>query len=127
MFSCSVGIFAEDGNTQATHPINVIPAPTSYKPAEGNFLMKGRIKLVGNIKRKDRKFIQAQLFSSFPDLVVAKEGLRTLHLRLTDGQKLRNDAANDKLLQSYRLHVGEQRSEERRVGKECRSRWSPHH
>src|SRR3712207_9308728 len=100
MFSCSVGIFAEDGNTQATHPINVIPAPTSYKPAEGNFLMKGRIKLVGNIKRKDRKFIQAQLLSSFPDLVVAKEGLRTLHLRLTGGQ----------------------RSEERRVGKECRSR-----
>src|SRR3712207_9551506 len=73
------------------------------KPAEGNFLMKGRIKLVGNIKRKDRKFIQAQLLSSFPDLVVAKEGLRTLHLRLTGGQKLRNDAANDKLLQSYQI------------------------
>lgn len=108
MFSCSVGLFAEDRNMQATHPINVIPAPTSYKPMEGKFLMKGRIKLVGNIKRKDRKFIQAQLLSSFPDLVVAKEGIRTLHLRLTTERKTRNDAANDKLLQSYRLHVGEQ-------------------
>ena len=25
------------------------------------------------------------------------------------------------------LHLSEQRSEERRVGKECRSRWSPYH
>src|SRR5437588_5795343 len=25
------------------------------------------------------------------------------------------------------LHLGEMRSEERRVGKECRSRWSPDH
>ena len=24
-------------------------------------------------------------------------------------------------------HAGERRSEERRVGKECRSRWSPYH
>ena len=27
----------------------------------------------------------------------------------------------------FRLKVGEKRSEERRVGKECRSRWSPYH
>ena len=26
-----------------------------------------------------------------------------------------------------RLHGGDPRSEERRVGKECRSRWSPYH
>ena len=25
------------------------------------------------------------------------------------------------------LYIGESRSEERRVGKECRSRWSPYH
>jgi len=25
------------------------------------------------------------------------------------------------------VQVGEERSEERRVGKECRSRWSPYH
>ena len=31
----------------------------------------------------------------------------------------------DALLQMYRS--GEMRSEERRVGKECRSRWSPYH
>src|SRR2546425_12689310 len=30
-------------------------------------------------------------------------------------------------LLGQRTGVGEQRSEERRVGKECRSRWSPYH
>ena len=31
------------------------------------------------------------------------------------------------LLAAMRLGLGYQRSEERRVGKECRSRWSPYH
>src|SRR5256885_13247101 len=31
------------------------------------------------------------------------------------------------LLRSRRRGLGPQRSEERRVGKECRSRWSPYH
>ena len=29
--------------------------------------------------------------------------------------------------QIVHAHIGELRSEERRVGKECRSRWSPYH
>src|SRR5256885_3778587 len=32
-----------------------------------------------------------------------------------------------KLLEKLRSLVADQRSEERRVGKECRSRWSPYH
>src|ERR1051326_636086 len=31
------------------------------------------------------------------------------------------------LVSEVALLVGQKRSEERRVGKECRSRWSPHH
>ena len=31
------------------------------------------------------------------------------------------------LRQSGRVAIGKARSEERRVGKECRSRWSPYH
>src|SRR5439155_18488993 len=30
-------------------------------------------------------------------------------------------------LQTLQINVGRKRSEERRVGKECRSRWSPYH
>ena len=32
-----------------------------------------------------------------------------------------------KILESETMEMGEYRSEERRVGKECRSRWSPYH
>ena len=42
-------------------------------------------------------------------------------IRRSDGGRVRNPR-----LRSYRLCDGD-RSEERRVGKECRSRWSPYH
>ena len=37
---------------------------------------------------------------------------------------------NDYMAMNYRMEIiedREERSEERRVGKECRSRWSPYH
>src|SRR5256885_16468986 len=38
------------------------------------------------------------------------------------------DSLSAKFLRQFRcLPVGRERSEERRVGKECRSRWSPYH
>ena len=42
---------------------------------------------------------------------------------------LKSDMDNDDLTNSlaYKLHNLFSRSEERRVGKECRSRWSPDH
>src|SRR2546426_11594041 len=49
------------------------------------------------------------------------------------GERLDGDARDvvERLLRGRRdpggLGVGAQRSEERRVGKECRSRWSPYH
>src|SRR5258708_24591931 len=38
-----------------------------------------------------------------------------------------NDAAQSGAFMVPREHQREERSEERRVGKECRSRWSPYH
>ena len=35
--------------------------------------------------------------------------------------------AKNELAKKYGVSTGEPRSEERRVGKECRSRWSPYH
>ena len=37
------------------------------------------------------------------------------------------DSDNDRSFNMLRDFVGNIRSEERRVGKECRSRWSPYH
>ena len=39
----------------------------------------------------------------------------------------KNPFANDKLDRLHIASVLTDRSEERRVGKECRSRWSPYH
>src|SRR3712207_9260548 len=48
-----------------------------------------------------------------PPSIVSEEEMRKRYLILGEGHKARQYLAN--------------RSEERRVGKECRSRWSPYH
>src|SRR2546426_3304977 len=50
---------------------------------------------------------------------VAGTGARITHTRKT--------TPGLRALESYAVIVGGGRSEERRVGKECRSRWSPYH
>ena len=44
-----------------------------------------------------------------------------------DGQSINEAAFCREFLASHKLLYTENRSEERRVGKECRSRWSPYH
>src|SRR3712207_8857027 len=51
---------------------------------------------------------------------------RTDRLRLT-GKGACSMADGCKLVYGFSEGSGEMRSEERRVGKECRSRWSPYH
>ena len=46
----------------------------------------------------------------------------------TRAERMANDDPRPSLEERYRNHDGYvERSEERRVGKECRSRWSPYH
>src|SRR5256886_14332205 len=48
--------------------------------------------------------------------------------RSPDGRPGPQSAVRDDLEEEHRGHLsGRDRSEERRVGKECRSRWSPYH
>ena len=59
---------------------------------------------------------------------VSNENLRTiekyaLFRHLIDSTGIVDEAVLDKL----KLNIRSLRSEERRVGKECRSRWSPYH
>src|SRR5256885_17038365 len=72
--------------------------------------------------------ISAALAALLGDVAANRRPTRAVTLaeaRLSDGQVLR--AAND-LFIGPRSHTSAlYRSEERRVGKECRSRWSPYH
>ena len=56
--------------------------------------------------------------------------LKKNYLKIINSENFRKDF--EKLLNEYvgrptPLYFAERRSEERRVGKECRSRWSPYH
>src|SRR5574337_1969190 len=55
-------------------------------------------------------------------------GLSEFFLYANDDMFFLNDVAvSDFLLEHGKMRIGFKRSEERRVGKECRSRWSPYH
>src|SRR6266540_1172543 len=60
---------------------------------------------------------------------VRRRSVEADDLALTiDRQEPVADAAEDSVLRGlHRLDLASVRSEERRVGKECRSRWSPYH
>src|SRR3712207_9418984 len=80
--------------------------------------------------------IQASRSPALHEREGAEHGLRTIY-RLIDLEVLRlgTDALPEIVTAAQRLgfaglnvtHPCKQRSEERRVGKECRSRWSPYH
>ena len=53
-----------------------------------------------------------------------KQGLKQKQIGLVKGINIRNSMLNNS---SVIVHTDKIRSEERRVGKECRSRWSPYH
>ena len=52
-----------------------------------------------------------------------KNTLEVINSRITEAEEWMSDL-EDKIVE---ITTAEQRSEERRVGKECRSRWSPYH
>src|SRR2546426_3408631 len=65
------------------------------------------------------------------DLIIHADDLWFAHIASMDDQ-VRPLQCVQRLIPQYTVSVGDQpdgceRSEERRVGKECRSRWSPYH
>src|SRR2546425_10430206 len=76
-------------------------------------------------------FIADMSTPSAPRITLARQGIlvsespETLHLHLNDGATHETDPTAP---EKYQISTFQQtRSEERRVGKECRSRWSPYH
>src|SRR5260370_4494842 len=64
--------------------------------------------------------VRIQLVASVPDLIQPLEVGRKLNSMLNE----QNESSS---IESHRSTDLDKRSEERRVGKECRSRWSPYH
>ena len=50
------------------------------------------------------------------------------YIRAIERQQIREDIPQVRVADNVKVHYRiKERSEERRVGKECRSRWSPYH
>src|SRR2546429_805339 len=65
-----------------------------------------------------------------PTTIAPQSGLRCPHRRRAETQRSIAKAASDSFVplpSLTRTATRQRRSEERRVGKECRSRWSPYH
>ena len=105
----------------------------SHNPPDYNGfkMMLGGNTLAGESIQELRGIIQAQDFvsgspqGSVRSLGVADEYIQHIagHIRLKRPLKIAVDAGNG----VAGAFAGLTRSEERRVGKECRSRWSPYH
>src|SRR5256885_16746545 len=65
------------------------------------------------------------LHAVLPGAVGARQAL--LHGVAVDAQDLVDDVRHGLVLEDAKVAAARGRSEERRVGKECRSRWSPYH
>jgi len=74
----------------------------------------------------DQPNVTAQALREPDDLALPLDVWSELHLKPPSGQPLQHDGVAYQRLSSH-PGLRWQRSEERRVGKECRSRWSPYH
>ena len=69
-----------------------------------------------------------EIITIFPDLVEAAASYGVVGRARNDAYFLRCWNPRDYTFDNYRrIDDRAERSEERRVGKECRSRWSPYH
>ena len=66
-------------------------------------------------------------YRNIPGLIEGIEGLASLEFNKEQAQRMRLIVTNMQILDSQVVNAEFYRSEERRGGKECRSRWSPYH
>src|SRR5260370_591553 len=103
----------------------MLPWPNGRDPSNADPPVDGQ--LLREMARREDWIAQNHMGS----VVLVKPGIlrtalfRAGHLGL--GLVLRTIATNGYLGSMRTVHFAHWRSEERRVGKECRSRWSPYH
>jgi len=76
----------------------------------------------------DEVIVPAPYWVSYPDMVRLADGEPVIAIgREEDGFKLKPETLAAAITPKTKWLMFNSRSEERRVGKECRSRWSPYH
>src|SRR2546425_12560117 len=73
-------------------------------------------------------YIGARLFDSSPEAIIRRLGRRDANTHSDEFRVLLDSYHDRRTAFEFIVNAaGVKRSEERRVGKECRSRWSPYH
>ena len=123
--------------------INVIPTHRKIPDISLSYISKDNIKLGTIIDVPIKKSLEQSLVISNQNVKDEKSYIKSLPWKLLQIEKSKdNFILQDKVLDSInkyadyamispdviiRAVLAKSRSEERRVGKECRSRWSPYH
>ena len=104
-------------------------------PTSGDYYLADRE--VGHLKEKERTQVRKgnigfvfQSFNLIDELNVFENvelPLTYLKVKASERKQMVNDILKRMNISHRANHFPQQRSEERRVGKECRSRWSPYH
>src|SRR3989449_11711808 len=98
--------------------------------------MVERMNLIGKTQRdlgvefRLRGFIKAELFTDQQAEAMYQAGFRWILIGFESGHERILTNIHKKAAQADNtraMEIAKRRSEERRVGKECRSRWSPYH
>ena len=122
--------FFEKNNQE---PLSLIPYPVSLQMQKGQFELSSKTQLVledNGIFTSEAAELQSLMTKTLGQNLSLENGRNELKNKL-----LIKISDKDLPLEGYELEITKEqitlsakdRSEERRVGKECRSRWSPYH
>ena len=109
---------------------HIAPEPSVLKRYSELNLAQWKLLEQGKITRDQVKLRRFRLlFAELNVDIPAKEAAHTYETLLAQGHYFIDGAEEllETLYGQYRMYLVTNRSEERRVGKECRSRWSPYH
>ena len=121
--------------------IHVILDEPGFKKLQQVQVQAANLKVKG-LDGIKRVVIRKEADKEYPGYVIYSEGSNLADVLKVPGVDARRTTTNDiqaifevlgveaarnKIMQEAHSTLSEQRSEERRVGKECRSRWSPYH
>ena len=117
LFGLTSRAIAQDGLLQSSAPPSAVTTQIAPAPGEGGRFDRWSF-------RGDQRLHRALVLATLKVTGLRPEVLRAA---LEDDKSLSEIAASAGKSEAAVLAFYDDRSEERRVGKECRSRWSPYH
>jgi len=105
-FCCSLcTAFAAERECATADTLELIPAPTSYVKTRGAMKMSGPLRLVTNVKAKDRLWLCQQWTAAFPALTFDKGAKRVLRIQLTKPNQTKNEEGYQLRITPRAIHI----------------------